>query len=123
MAKIFVLCGPQEKFTEQEFQHLKDYVTNGGNLIVMLGEGGEIDFNTNVNFFLEEYGMSINNDAVVRPHYYKYFHPKEALISGGVAIETIVQELITNNKNIISTQQFMEDKYKIEVSFVANDER
>lgn len=27
----------------------------------MLGEGGEAGFNTNVNFLLEEYGMSINN--------------------------------------------------------------
>lgn len=35
---------------------------NGGNLLLMLGEGGETDyFNTNVNFLLEEYGMSINN--------------------------------------------------------------
>lgn len=60
--KIFVLAGPQEKFTEAEFQYLKDYVMNGGNLLLMLGEGGETDyFNTNVNFLLEEYGMSINN--------------------------------------------------------------
>lgn len=61
-ATIFVLAGPQEKFTEAEFQYLKDYVMNGGNLLLMLGEGGETDyFNTNVNFLLEEYGMSINN--------------------------------------------------------------
>lgn len=59
--KVFVLCGSQEKFTEVEFEHLKEYVANGGNLVVMLGEGGEIDFNTNLNFLLEEYGMSINN--------------------------------------------------------------
>lgn len=63
---IFVLAGPQEKFTEAEFQYLKDYVTNGGNLFLMLGEGGETDyFNTNVNFLLEEYGMSINNGDIL----------------------------------------------------------
>lgn len=27
----------------------------------MLGEGGETEFNTNINFLLEEYGMTINN--------------------------------------------------------------
>lgn len=117
MAKIFILCGSQDKFTEEEFQHLKEYISNGGNLIVMLGEGGELEFNTNVNFLLEEYGMSINNDSVVRPHYYKYFHPKEALISGGVAIDTLVQDLVSNNKTVIPTLQFMEDKFKIEVRF------
>lgn len=115
-ANIFILCGPQDKFTEEEFQHLKDYVLNGGNLFVMLGEGGESEFNTNVNFLLEEYGMTINNDAVVRPHFYKYFHPKEALISGGVVLDFMVQDLISNNKNISSTVQFMEDKFKIEVN-------
>lgn len=29
--------------------------------MVLLGEGGETEFNTNLNFFLEDYGMSINN--------------------------------------------------------------
>lgn len=39
----------------------KEFVENGGSLMVMLGEGGEVEFNTNLNFLLEEYGMSINN--------------------------------------------------------------
>lgn len=33
----------------------------GGKVIILLGEGGEQEFNTNINFFLEEYGMTINN--------------------------------------------------------------
>lgn len=33
----------------------------GGKIIILLGEGGEQEFNTNINFFLEEYGMTINN--------------------------------------------------------------
>lgn len=39
----------------------KEYVENGGALMILLGEGGEVEFNTNLNFLLEEYGMSINN--------------------------------------------------------------
>ncbi|XP_032206511.1 intraflagellar transport protein 52 homolog isoform X2 [Mustela erminea] len=50
----------------------------------MLGEGGESRFDTNINFLLEEYGIMVNSDAVVRNVYYKYFHPKEALVSNGV---------------------------------------
>ena len=39
-----------------------------------------VRFGTNINFLLEEYGIMVNNDAVVRTNYYKYFHPKECLI-------------------------------------------
>lgn len=58
---IFVLAGPQDRFTEEEFQVLKEFVEKGGKLWVMLGEGGEQEFNTNVNFFLEQYGIYINS--------------------------------------------------------------
>ena len=83
-ARVFVLAGSREKFTENEFDHLKRYLETGGSLLVLLGEGGEKRFDTNINFFLEEYGIMINNDAVVRTNYHKYFHPKECLISNGV---------------------------------------
>ncbi|XP_072862574.1 intraflagellar transport protein 52 homolog isoform X2 [Chlorocebus sabaeus] len=82
--KLWITAGPREKFTAAEFEILKKYLDSGGDVLVMLGEGGESRFDTNINFFLEEYGIMVNNDAVVRNVYYKYFHPKEALVSGGV---------------------------------------
>lgn len=39
----------------------QEYVDEGGSLMVMLGEGGENEFNTNINFLLEQYGMVINS--------------------------------------------------------------
>ena len=75
-ARVFVIAGPREKFTETEINHLKKYLETGGALLVLLGEGGEKRFDTNINFFLEEYGIMINSDAVVRTNYHKYFHPK-----------------------------------------------
>ena len=33
----------------------------GGSLLVMMGEGGESRFETNLNFLLEEYGVFVNN--------------------------------------------------------------
>jgi hypothetical protein len=35
----------------------------------MMGEGGEVKFETNINFFLEEYGIMVNNgeSVVMRP--------------------------------------------------------
>ena len=73
---MFVLAGPREKFTEGEMNHLKKYLEGGGSILVLLGEGGEKKFDTNLNFFLEEYGIMVNNDGVVRTNYHKYFHPK-----------------------------------------------
>jgi intraflagellar transport protein 52 len=52
-------------------------------------EGGEAKSDTNLNYFLEEYGVAVNNDSVVRSAYFKYFHPKENLISGGVLNDAI----------------------------------
>nr|XP_033818996.1 intraflagellar transport protein 52 homolog isoform X2 [Geotrypetes seraphini] len=82
--RLWITAGPREKFTAAEFEVLKKYLETGGDILVMLGEGGESRYDTNINFLLEEYGIMVNNDAVVRNVYYKYFHPKEALVSNGV---------------------------------------
>uniref|UniRef100_A0AAQ5YHN6 ABC-type uncharacterized transport system domain-containing protein n=1 Tax=Amphiprion ocellaris TaxID=80972 RepID=A0AAQ5YHN6_AMPOC len=82
--KLWITAGPREKFTASELEVLKHYLDGGGNILVMLGEGGEMKYDTNINFLLEEFGIMVNNDAVVRNVYYKYFHPKEALVSNGV---------------------------------------
>uniref|UniRef100_A0A671R108 Uncharacterized protein n=1 Tax=Sinocyclocheilus anshuiensis TaxID=1608454 RepID=A0A671R108_9TELE len=82
--KLWITAGPREKFTAAELEVLKQYLDSGGGLLVMLGEGGEMKYDTNINFLLEEFGVMFNNDAVIRNVYYKYFHPKEALVSNGV---------------------------------------
>uniref|UniRef100_A0A674MPI7 Intraflagellar transport 52 homolog (Chlamydomonas) n=1 Tax=Takifugu rubripes TaxID=31033 RepID=A0A674MPI7_TAKRU len=82
--KLWITVGPREKFTASELEMLKDYMDGGGNVMVLLGEGGETKYETNINFLLEEFGIMVNNDVVVRNVYYKYLHPKEALVSDGV---------------------------------------
>jgi len=69
--------------------------------MVTVGEGGEQRLGTNINFFLEEYGISVNHDSVIRATYKTFAHPKvcfpfpttvlgsgtcmqEAIISNGV---------------------------------------
>ena len=95
----------------------------GGNVLVLLGEGGETRFGTNINFLLEDFGIMVNNgkqlevyfclkifavnlvsvirttfslfpDAVVRTSYYRYFHPKEVYVSNGVLNRYKVETLI-----------------------------
>jgi len=56
----------------------------GGSILLTLGEGGESRHDTNINFFLDKYGIVVNNDAIVRSSFYKYFHPKEVVVSSGV---------------------------------------
>ena len=83
-ASIVVFGCPREKFSTSEFQILKRYVQQGGSILVLMQEGGETKAGTNINYWLEEYGLSVNPDAVVRTTHYKYMHPKEVLISDGI---------------------------------------
>ena len=46
-----------------QLEVLKHYLDGGGNVLVMLGEGGEIKYDTNINFLLEEFGIMVNNGA------------------------------------------------------------
>nr|CDS18304.1 intraflagellar transport protein 52 [Echinococcus granulosus] len=76
-AKVFVITGPTEKFI------INTYLNKGGSVLVLLGENGESKYPTNINYLLEQY------DSVVRTSYYKYFHPKEALIPNGIVNRAI----------------------------------
>jgi intraflagellar transport protein 52 len=91
VANLVIFAGPREMFTSDEFAAVKEYVQGGGSIFILLGEGGEGKHNTNVNYLLEEFGISINSDAVVRTVYHKYHHPKEALITHGVLVSDLVR--------------------------------
>lgn len=90
-ANLVIFAGPREMYSKDEFEAIKEYLSNGGSVLMMLGEGGEGKHSTNVNYLLEEYGISFNPDAVVRTVYHKYHHPKEALITHGVLCKEIVR--------------------------------
>ena len=44
-----------------QFEVIKKYIDGGGSVLVLLGEGGEGRFDTNINFLLEEYGVMVNS--------------------------------------------------------------
>lgn len=80
---IVVFGNPRGQFMVSEFAMLRDYVKNGGSLLIMLAEGRSADADsqeemTNLNYLLEEFGIAVNADCVVRAAHYKYLHPKEA---------------------------------------------
>lgn len=88
-------------------------------MLVCLGEGGEPDFNTNINFFLEEFGLTINPDSVIRPVYYKYLHPKEAVIGSGIASDHLIK-YIQDAEALKSTNNIERDEIEalLKPSFV-----
>ena len=90
-ADILVLGAPREKFSVAEFDALKDFIHDGGSLLVLADEGGEEALGTNINYLIEEYGISINNDSLVRTVHQKYFHPKETLVTDGVLNRAVSQ--------------------------------
>jgi intraflagellar transport protein 52 len=94
-ANLMVFGGPRERFTEHEIQQLKMFVKKGGSALFLVGEGGDDALGTNINAVVEEFGMAVRQDSVVRTVYYKYLYPKEVFIANGV-----LQPAIAANKNI-----------------------
>ncbi|PHJ15564.1 intraflagellar transport 52 (protein ngd5) family protein [Cystoisospora suis] len=93
---VLVLAHPTQPFTAEELEALKVYFESGGSVLVLLGEGGESRTGTNINYFLEEYGMTVCADAVVRMSVASpaYLHPKEVLINDGMLCKNALQKLI-----------------------------
>lgn len=88
---LVLLGGPRAPFTGHELQNLMQYIEAGGSVIIALAEGGEQKLQTNINALLEQVGISVNNDAVIRKHYFKYLHPKEAFIGNGCLSKELVR--------------------------------
>uniref|UniRef100_K3WSL2 Intraflagellar transport protein 52 n=1 Tax=Globisporangium ultimum (strain ATCC 200006 / CBS 805.95 / DAOM BR144) TaxID=431595 RepID=K3WSL2_GLOUD len=107
-ASVLVFAGVRERFSSTEFATLKEFLHGGGSILMMLGEGGEQSFDTNLNGWLKDYGIFVNPDAVIRTVYHKYHHPKEVLISNGVVnreIARMVNEL-SGKKDMMFTGDF-----------------
>lgn len=60
-AKLFVSASPTKKFSAAELDALKRYVSppHSGSILILLTEGGESKLNTNINVFLDEFGIKV----------------------------------------------------------------
>ncbi len=47
--------------------------------------------NTNINAMLEQFGIFVNTDCVIRKAFAKYLHPKEAFIGNGILNKELVR--------------------------------
>ncbi|KAL3663178.1 hypothetical protein V7S43_011588 [Phytophthora oleae] len=109
-ASVLVFAGVRERFSSTEFATLKEFLNGGGSILLMLGEGGEETFDTNLNGWLKDFGIFVNPDAVIRTVYHKYHHPKEVLISSGVVnreLARMVNELYGRKDMLASGRDAM----------------
>ena len=67
--------------------------------MLVMHEGGENKQGTNINFMLEQLGISVNPDSVIRKTYFKYLHPKEAYVGNGILNNELVR-YVTNFKKL-----------------------
>ena len=81
--RCVILGAPTKRFEQREVKALKAFVSDGGAVLALAQEGGEERYNDTLNSLTSAFGITINNDSVVRTAYRKdYFHPKEVYISG-----------------------------------------
>jgi intraflagellar transport protein 52 len=59
--------------------------------MLFMHEGGEQKMGTNINAMLEQLGISVNTDSVVRKTFFKYLHPKEAYVGNGILNNELVR--------------------------------
>ncbi|KAL4716458.1 hypothetical protein ACJJTC_015886 [Scirpophaga incertulas] len=107
--KILVIPGPQNAFNDDELASMKAVVDRGDSVLVMMSDGGEERMNTNINFFLEEYGIVVNNDCVVRSKYHKYYHPKECHISNGIINRSVMKNIMKMPNYSSESDDYLED--------------
>lgn len=93
-ADVLVFGGPRDPFSKTEFEEIKLWLGKGGRCMLLLGEGHEMP-KDNLNYFFEEYGMSINKDSVLRSVFYKYLHPKETFIAEGILVPDLARKKVS----------------------------
>lgn len=93
---LLILPGSQNQFSETELNSLKNYLEDGGKILVLLSESNNDD-KCNINIFLEQYGIIPEMDSLIRTHYYKYFHPKECYLGDCIINSTLNKDKISFN--------------------------
>ncbi|EER02580.1 ngd5/osm-6/ift52, putative [Perkinsus marinus ATCC 50983] len=78
-SNLVIIIDPQHEFDINEIYAIERYIDiDGGAVLILCNEGGLVSSNDNINNILQVYGISINNDSLIRSaHHPNYHHPKE----------------------------------------------
>jgi len=88
---MLVFACPTTEFTQEEIGVIESYVEEGGNVLLLAGEGGDKSSRANLYALLTRFSIELANNSVVRTSYHRYFHPKEALVTNGVMHEDFLR--------------------------------
>ncbi|GAV03619.1 hypothetical protein RvY_14015 [Ramazzottius varieornatus] len=101
-SKMVIFAGVTEKFFTAELAILQRFVSvQKGFVVFLVGAETRPEMTANLNVFLEEYGMSINSEAVIKRSFNpKYLIPKEALIT-----DAYLQKMTINNDKASAEQE------------------
>lgn len=75
---------PQEPLSEGDLKVIKEYLDFGGSVLLTLADGHGSRFSHLNEKFEQWFGLSFNEDCVVRTVLHKYFHPKEVCVTNGI---------------------------------------
>lgn len=90
-AKLLVFAAPTALFKPEDINVINQYVDQGGNVLVLAQDGGDKNSRCNLNAVLARYGITLANNSVIRTSYFKYFHPKEVLVTNGMLHEDFLR--------------------------------
>ena len=90
-AKLLVFAGPTAPFKADDVTVIDQYVEQGGNVLFLAQDGGDKTSRSNLNQVLSKYGVTLANNSVIRTTYFKYFHPKEVLVTNGMLHEDFLR--------------------------------
>jgi intraflagellar transport protein 52 len=87
--KAVVLPAPQQDLTPQEVETLCQYMRRGGRVAVFAAEAGDPSF-AHLNTLTEQYGICVQENAVIRTCFHKSFpHPKAAFIGDAATSDAL----------------------------------
>ena len=99
---------PKRKFSVDQFDHLKHLLESGTSILILLNEEGEKASKSNINYFLEEYGMAVNSDVVIRTSFVqvipKYSTFLELLMKFMVLKLHFISEILSSERSPYSFQ-------------------
>eukprot|EP00605_Chrysophyceae_sp_TOSAG23-4_P000781 GSChrysophyteH1.ASY1.ANO1.870.1 assembled CDS len=82
-ADLLVFGGSRETFSEEECRDLKSWLEGGGRMLFLVSDADDKHHRCNYKELLNDFGVTVNDDTVMRQIYYKYLHPKEVFIADG----------------------------------------
>jgi len=101
---ILIIGNPTDTFSEDEFDAMRHHLQEGRSIAIFSSEGGEEDSGSNLNSFLEEYGIWYESDAVVRTTYHKYLNPKHVYLpANSILHQNILSEKRKNESDVGTT--------------------